>query len=137
MRRICPEAEHRALCALKGRFFLLLLVLLLISVKTGLSLWPWANVVVALRVEVALHDIPLAVPIVCVCPTAWGIGNLSRFSFRSGSFWSGGFWSSIQLFGKRRCFWFVWRRDDFGPDSVRGTERNLDGIATIWGYTLA
>ena len=47
----------------------------LISVKTGLSLWPWANVVVALRVEVALHDILLVVPIVCMCPTAWGIGN--------------------------------------------------------------
>ena len=33
------------------------LVLVLISVKTGLSLWPWASVVVVLRVEIALHDI--------------------------------------------------------------------------------
>ena len=40
------------------------LVLVLISVKTGLSLWPWANVVVALRVEVALYGILLVVPIV-------------------------------------------------------------------------
>ena len=53
-------------------------MLVLISVKTGLSLWPWANVVVALRVEIALHDILLVVPIVCVCPTAWGIGNLHQ-----------------------------------------------------------
>ena len=59
-------------------FFLFFLVLVLISVKTGLSLWPWANVVVALWVEVALHDILLVVPIVCVCPTAWGIGNLHQ-----------------------------------------------------------
>ena len=51
---------------------------ILISVKTGLSLWPWANVMVALRVEVALHDILLVVPIVCACPTAWGIGNLHQ-----------------------------------------------------------
>ena len=54
------------------------LVLVLISFKTGLSLWPWANVVVALRVEVALHGILLVVPIVCVCPAAWGIGNLHQ-----------------------------------------------------------
>ena len=53
-------------------------MLVLISVKTGLSLWPWANVVVALRVEVALHDILLVVPIVCACPTAWGIENLRQ-----------------------------------------------------------
>ena len=44
-------------------FLLLLLLLVLISVKTGLSLWPWANVMVALRVEVALHDILLVVPV--------------------------------------------------------------------------
>ena len=54
-------------------------MLVLISVKTGLSLWRWANVVVALRVEVALHDILVVVPIVCVCPTAWGIGNLHQY----------------------------------------------------------
>ena len=53
-------------------------MLVLISVKTGLYLWPWANVVVALRVEVALHGILLVVPIVCVCPTVWGIGNLHQ-----------------------------------------------------------
>ena len=28
--------------------------------------------------EVALHGILLVVPIVCVCPTAWGIGNLHQ-----------------------------------------------------------
>ena len=50
----------------------------LISVKTGLSLWPWANVVVALRVEVALHDILLVVPIVRACPAAWGIEDLHQ-----------------------------------------------------------
>ena len=50
--------------------------LVLISVKTGLYLGPWANVVVDLRVEIALHDILLVVPIVCACPAAWGIGNL-------------------------------------------------------------
>ena len=33
---------------------------------------------VDLRVEIALHDILLAVPSVCVCPTAWGIGNLHQ-----------------------------------------------------------
>ena len=54
------------------------LVLVLISVKTGLSLWPWANVVVVFRVEVALHDILLVVPIVCACPAARGIGNLHQ-----------------------------------------------------------
>ena len=32
-------------------------------------------------VEVALHDILLVVPIVCVCPTAWGIGNLFLRAF--------------------------------------------------------
>ena len=53
-------------------------VLVLISVKTGLSLGPWANVVVDLRVEIALHDILLVVPIVCACATAWGIGNLHQ-----------------------------------------------------------
>ena len=34
--------------------------------------------VVDLRVEIALHDIFLVVPIVCACPTAWGIGNLHQ-----------------------------------------------------------
>ena len=48
------------------------------SVKTGLSLGPWANVVIDLRVEIALHDILLVGPIVCACPTAWGIGNLHQ-----------------------------------------------------------
>ena len=39
-------------------------MLVLISVKTGLYLGPWANVVVGLWAELALHDIPLVVPIV-------------------------------------------------------------------------
>ena len=34
--------------------------------------------VVALRVEIALHDILLVVPIVCACPAAWGVGNLHQ-----------------------------------------------------------
>ena len=34
--------------------------------------------VVALRVEIALHDLLLVVPIVCACPTAWGVGNLHQ-----------------------------------------------------------
>ena len=34
--------------------------------------------VIDLRVEVALHDIPLVVPIVCACPTAWGVGNMHQ-----------------------------------------------------------
>ena len=34
--------------------------------------------VVDLRVEIALHDILLVVPIVCACPAAWGIGNLHQ-----------------------------------------------------------
>ena len=34
--------------------------------------------VVDLRVEIALHDVLLVVPIVCACPTAWGIGNLHQ-----------------------------------------------------------
>ena len=34
--------------------------------------------VVALWVEIALHDILLVVPIVCACPAAWGIGNLHQ-----------------------------------------------------------
>ena len=54
------------------------MVLILISVKTGLYLGPWANVVIDLRVEIALHDILLVVPIVCACPAAWGIGNLHQ-----------------------------------------------------------
>ena len=54
-------------------------MLVRISVKIGLSQWPWANVVVALRLEVALlHDVLLVVPIVCVCPAAWGVGNLHQ-----------------------------------------------------------
>ena len=51
---------------------------MLISVKTGLYLGPWANVVIDLRVEIALHDIFLVVFIVCACPAAWGIGNLHQ-----------------------------------------------------------
>ena len=35
--------------------------------------------VVALRVEIALHDILLVVSIVCACPTARGIGNLAQY----------------------------------------------------------
>ena len=34
--------------------------------------------VIDLRVEIALLDILLVVPIVCACPTAWGIGNLHQ-----------------------------------------------------------
>ena len=34
--------------------------------------------VVALRVEIALHDILFVVPIVCACPAAWGVGNLHQ-----------------------------------------------------------
>ena len=30
------------------------------------------------RMEIALHDIFLVVPIVCACPAAWGIGNLHQ-----------------------------------------------------------
>ena len=83
----CPPGESSSSCYFPrntyrlrvpdgvGHFFF---VLVLISVKTGLSLWPWANVVVALRVEVALHDILLVVPIVCACPAAWGVGNLHQ-----------------------------------------------------------
>ena len=53
-------------------------MLVLISVKTGLYLGTWANVVIGLRVEIALHVILLVVPIVCACPAAWGIGNLHQ-----------------------------------------------------------
>ena len=34
--------------------------------------------VIDLRVEIALHDIFIVVPIVCAYPTAWGIGNLHQ-----------------------------------------------------------
>ena len=34
--------------------------------------------VVALRVEIALHDILFVVPIVCACPAAWGVRNLHQ-----------------------------------------------------------
>ena len=34
--------------------------------------------VIGLRVEIALHDIFLVVPIVRACPAAWGIGNLHQ-----------------------------------------------------------
>ena len=53
-------------------------MLVLLSVKIGLYLGPRANVVVALRVEIALHDIFLVVPIVCACPAAWGVRNLHQ-----------------------------------------------------------
>ena len=53
-------------------------MLVLISVKTGFYLGTWANVVIGLRVEIALHVVFLVVPIVCACPTAWGIGNLNQ-----------------------------------------------------------
>ena len=53
-------------------------MLVLISVKTGLYLETWANVVIGLRVEVALLVICLIVPIVSACPAAWGIGNLNQ-----------------------------------------------------------
>ena len=47
-------------------------MLVLISVKTGPYLGPWANVVIDLRVKIALLGILLVVPIVCACPAAWG-----------------------------------------------------------------
>ena len=53
-------------------------MLVLISVESGLYLRPWANVVIDLRVEIALHDIFLVVPIVCACPAASGIGDLHQ-----------------------------------------------------------
>ena len=34
--------------------------------------------VVALRVEIALHDVLLVVYIVCACPAAWGVGKLHQ-----------------------------------------------------------
>ena len=75
----CPTAwgignVHQA-AAVEKDFFL---VLVLISVKSGLYLRPWANVVIDLRVEIALHDIFLLVLIVCMCPAAWGIGDLHQ-----------------------------------------------------------
>ena len=36
--------------------------------------------VIDLRVEIALHDILLVAPIVCACPTTWGIGNLHQIA---------------------------------------------------------
>ena len=41
-------------------FFIFFLVLVLISVKTGFSLWPWANVAVALRVDDFLQELDRA-----------------------------------------------------------------------------
>ena len=67
----CKLFEHFTL-----QIVFLIYLLVLISVKTGLYLGPCANVVVDLRVEIALHHILLVVPIVCACPAAWGIGNL-------------------------------------------------------------
>ena len=55
-------------------------MLVLISVKTGLYLGPWANVMIDLRVEVALHDISPVVPIVSAYPAAWDIENLHQTS---------------------------------------------------------
>ena len=34
--------------------------------------------VIGLRVEIALHDILLVVPVVRACPAAWGIGDLHQ-----------------------------------------------------------
>ena len=34
--------------------------------------------VIDLRVEIALHDIFLVVPVGCACPAAWGVGNLHQ-----------------------------------------------------------
>ena len=34
--------------------------------------------VVDLRVGIALHTVPLVVPIVCAYPAAWGIGDLHQ-----------------------------------------------------------
>ena len=34
--------------------------------------------VIDIRVKIALHDALLVVPIVCACPTAWGIGDLHK-----------------------------------------------------------
>ena len=53
-------------------------VLVLIGVKTGLYLVHLANEVIDLRVEIALYDTFLIVPIVCTCPTAWGTGDLHQ-----------------------------------------------------------
>ena len=44
----------------------------LISVKSGPYLGPWTNVVIDLRVEIALHDIFLVVPVVCMLD---GVGH--------------------------------------------------------------
>ena len=51
-------------------------MLVIINVKTGLYLGPEADVVIDLRVEIALHDIFLVIPIVCACSAAWGIVDL-------------------------------------------------------------
>ena len=53
----------------------IIIVLILISVKTGLYLGIWANMAIGLRVEIALHVIFLVVPIVSACPAACGIGK--------------------------------------------------------------
>ena len=48
--------------------------------------------VVDLRVEIALHDILLVVPIVCACPAAWGIDDFILIQRLRLKFWedSGG-----------------------------------------------
>ena len=63
-------------------------MLVLISVKTGLYLGTWANVVIGLRVERALHVIFLVVPIVSACPAVWGIGNLNQTAAVEAQNWS-------------------------------------------------
>ena len=57
---------------------MLVLVLVLISVKTGLYLGPWAHVAINLRAEMALCDNFFTVAVVCACSTAWGIGDLHQ-----------------------------------------------------------
>ena len=59
-------------------FFFFFFFLVLISVKTGALSMALGQCLVVLQVKIALHDILLVVPIVCACPTAWGIGDLHQ-----------------------------------------------------------
>ena len=53
-------------------------MLVLISVKTGLYLGPWADVVVDHWADIALHDTFFIIYIFRACPMAWGIGDLNQ-----------------------------------------------------------
>ena len=74
--------------------------------------------VVALRVEIALHDILFVVPIVCACPAAWGVGNLHQTAAVKEEPCPSAVGSmsprAVELVEEEEAFFWVWKKQTAG-----------------------